>query len=59
MSRCDYLYRDSFCAHGKVPGLRCIGDQECPVKDRKASSLLDRQGWYRHHDKAYPGEWRE
>jgi len=55
---CDYRYRGSYCANGKVPGARCIGVEKCPVQER-SSSFPERQGWYRQHDKAYPGEWRE
>jgi hypothetical protein len=40
-SMCDYRYRDSFCANGKVPSMRCVGDGECPLRDRSSSTFKE------------------
>lgn len=56
---CDYRYRDCFCANGKVSGMRCVGDGECPLRDRSSSTFKEKRDWYRHHDLAYPGVWRK
>ncbi len=56
---CDYRYRDSYCANGKVPSMRCVGDGDCTLRERAPSTFKERQDWYRHHDLAYPGVWRK
>jgi len=56
---CDFRYRGSYCAHGKVKGVRCMGDERCPVLVREAPMFFEKDGWFRSHDDRFTGVWRK
>jgi hypothetical protein len=56
---CDFRYRGSYCAHGKVKGPHCLGDKCCPVKERERTTFLAKEGWYQMHKARFQGVWRE
>lgn len=59
MALCVYRYRESYCAHGKVQGVRCLGDKHCPVRERERPPLFDKVDWSKGHEDRFTGVWRQ